>query len=452
MTVPAAGAAAVVINPALGSSMPGGLADRQASGVHDDLFVRALVVEAGGEPLALLSVDCVALHRDTVLAIREAAQREAGVPGERVFVAATHTHHGPPSATAFQSNRDEAYLERLVGWCAGALREARSRAGPAALGVGTVQVPGLQFNRRYWMKDGTVRTNPGIGNPEALRPAGPVNPEMRLLAFRATGQAPAALVVNYALHACTIEGGEPLISADFVAYLTQALQQALGAETVVLFLNGACGDINHWDVLGGRAEVAHGVGVAPPPPSTRNDQATRRTGLSLARAALDLLPDLDFREDWTVGEAHALLVAGMRQPDAERVARAEAAFREQRPGWPRLEEEVYDYEVWHLARGGEGEVEMEIQAVRLGPAALVGIPAEVFAEIGLAIEAASPFATTAVVELANGWEGYLPTRQAFAEGGYETRLARSSKLTDDTAEAVVAKAHEVLAALAKQGW
>ncbi len=104
MHTPLVGAAAVVINPALGSSMPGGLADRKACGVHDDLLARALVMEAE-EPLALLSVDCVALHRDTVLAIREAAQREAEIPGERVFVAATHTHHGPPSATAFQSNR-----------------------------------------------------------------------------------------------------------------------------------------------------------------------------------------------------------------------------------------------------------------------------------------------------------------------------------------------------------
>lgn len=507
MTRPLVGAATVVINPPLGSSMPGGLADRRACGVHDDLFARALVIDAG-EPLALLSVDCVALHRDTVLAIRQAAEREAAIPAERVFVAATHTHHGPPSATAFQSPRDEAYLERLVGWCAEALWEAHGRARPAALGVGTVEVPGLQFNRRYWMKDGTVRTNPGIGNPEALRPAGPVNPKMRLLAFRTEGgvrsprsasppaplmagegseaappgEGPAephpqetakparlaeadgaagkarppaepelALVINYALHACTIEGGEPLLSADFVGYLTQALQAALGPETVVLFLNGACGDINHWDVLGGKREATRGVGVAPPPPCARNDQATRRTGLTLAKATLNLLPNLEFRADWTVSEAHSLLTAAVREAEPVRVARAEAALAEGRAGWPRGEEEVYDYEAWHLAQAGEREVEMEIQALRLGPAALVGIPAEVFAEIGLTIEAQSPFATTAVVELAGGWEGYLPTRQAFAEGGYETRLARSSKLAEDTAEKVVAKAKEVLQAVSSGG-
>ncbi len=297
------------------------------------------------------------------------------------------------------------------------------------------------------MRDGSVRTNPGIGNPEALRPAGPVNPEMRLFAFRPAHSRAPALVINYALHACTIEGGEPLLSADFVGYLSQALQEALGPEAVVLFLNGACGDLNHWDVLGGKREVARGVGVAPPPPRARNDQATRKTGLTLAQATLNLLPRLDFCEDWTLAEAHASLSAGVRQPEPERLARAKAALADGRPGWPRGEEEVYDYEAWHLAQADEHEVEMEIQALRLGPTALVGIPAEVFAEIGLTIEANSPFPTTAVVELANGWEGYLPTRQAFAEGGYETRLARSSKLAEDTAEQVVAKAREVLEAV-----
>ena len=64
--------------------------------------------------------------------------------------------------------------------------------------------------------------------------------------------------------------------------------------------------------------------------------------------------------------------------------------------------------------------------------------------LGLEIESRSPWQPTAVVELANGWEGYLPTARAFAEGGYETLLARSSKLARETAEAVVEKAGEVL--------
>jgi hypothetical protein len=170
--------------------------------------------------------------------------------------------------------------------------------------------------------------------------------------------------------------------------------------------------------------------------------ATERTGLTLARATLDLLPGLEFQADWTVAEANTLLTAAVRQPDPEAVARAQAASGQ--AGWPRTEEEVYDYEALHLQLQAETAVDLEIQGLRLGPAALLGVPAEVFAQIGLDIEAGSPFPTTAVVELANGWEGYLPTARAFTEGGYETRLARSSKLVPETAEAVVEKALEVM--------
>ncbi len=439
----ALGSAAVVITPPLGCSVPGGLHDRAATGVHDELYARAAVIEAN-PPLGLVAVDCVALHRDTVLSMREAAQRQAGIPAERLFIAATHSHHGPPTATAFLSNRDEGYLEHLVTRSARALASARERARACALGIGTVPVPGLQFNRRYRMRDGTVCTNPGIGNPEALEPVGPVNPNLRLFAFRPEQGGPETLLVNYALHAATIEGGADL-SADYPGYLTRALQEALGPETGVVFVNGACGDINHWDLLHGKPPAYRHEGVAPLPAATVSYAATERSGRALARAALDLLAELEYREDWTAAESHALVNAAVRRPDPAAVARAEARLGQQ--GWPHTQEEVYDYEALALYQAGEETVELEIQAVRLGSAALVGIPAEVFAETGLEIEARSPWQPTAVVELANGWEGYLPTARAFAEGGYETLLARSSRLTPETAGAVVQTALEVLSQL-----
>jgi neutral ceramidase len=443
MSTPAVGSATAVITPPLGASVPGGLADRANTGVHDDLLARAAVLEVA-PPLGLLALDCIALPRDTVLALREAAAQQAGIPTERLMVTATHTHHGGPTIAAFQTPRDEDYLGELIRRSAEALARARESAQPCCLAVGTVSVPGLQFNRRYWMRDGTLRTNPGLGNPDALRPAGPVNPKMHLFAFRPTGGGPLTLVVNFALHAATIEGGAE-ISADYPGVLTRALQEALGPETVVLFLNGACGDINHWDVLHSPPPAYQHEGVAPLPVTTVNRAATERSGLTLAQVVLDLLPSLDCLPDWTAAEAHTLLPAAVRQPDPQAVARAQAAQASGQVGWPQTQDEVYDWEALQLARLGETRVDLEIQALRLGSAALLGIPAEVFTQIGLDIEARSPHPTTAVVELANGWEGYLPTEAAFAEGGYETLLARSSKLAPDTAGKVVEAALSVLA-------
>jgi len=141
----------------------------------------------------------------------------------------------------------------------------------------------------------------------------------------------------------------------------------------------------------------------------------------------------------------------VRQARPEQLAHARAVLKIHRPEDLKEADDLYDYEAWRMSQSGETEAELEIQALRIGPALLVGIPNEVFTELGQLIQAHSPGADTLIVELANGYEGYLPTARAFAEGGYEMRLARSSKLAPGTGEAVVAKATELLEGLAARG-
>jgi len=444
MSSPQVGSATVVINPPRGASIPGYFHGRQVTGIHDDVQARATVIE-GEPPLALLALDVIGVSRETVLAIRSAADADLDLPGERIFVSATHTHTGPPMHSTFLTERDQQYLEQLVVWCVEALRLAQGNLRPAALGVASIQVPGLAFNRRYWMADGSVKTNPGIGNPEVVRPAGPVNDKLTVTAFRPLEDGPLTLLVNFALHADTVGGTE--ISADYVGYLTGALQEALGQDTVILFLNGPCGDINHWDVLGGKAEkpVDNEVSFMH---GDQDPQYPQRVGHRLGEGVIDLLPDLEYEADWLVHEAHSLLTVGVRQPSAEQLERAEGLLVVKAPQDLQTIEEVYDYEARQLSRLEVTEVELEIQALRLGANALVGLPNEVFTELGQLIQATSPFAETMVVELANGCEGYLPTARAFAEGGYETMLARSSKLVPEAGEMIAAQASELLQQLA----
>jgi hypothetical protein len=441
MPQPKIGSATVKINPPLGASIPGYFEDRRVTGVKHDLYAHALVIEAG-RPLAILSLDIIAVGRATVLAIREAAQAELGIPAERVFVHATHTHTGGPVLGAFGSQGDNSYQDDLVRWCVQALAAAQAAAVPAALGFASTEVPGFAFNRRYWMKDGSVKTNPGIGNPDVVQPAGPVNNEMALLAFRPACGAQ-TLIVNYALHLDTVGGTE--LSPDYPGYMRRALQEKLGPDTVILFLNGACGDINHLDVLGGPppTNVAHDLFMSV----ARDEAFTPRAGQALAEAVLGLLPTMEYAADWPVAEAHELLTAGVRQATPEQLERARAV-RAAKGDTPLTDAgEIYDREALALAEAGQTEATLEIQALRLGPVALVGIPNEVFTELGQAIQVRSPLAHTQIVELANGCEGYLPTPRAFAEGGYETMLARSSKLVPEAGAQVVEKALEVLGEL-----
>ncbi len=436
------GSATVVINPPLGSSIPGYFEDRLVTGVKHNLLAHALVIE-GDQPLAILSLDLIAIPRETVLAMRQAAEQELGLPGERLFVHATHTHTGGPVWGAFGTLGDRQYLDDLVGWSVQALAAAQASAAPAQLGFATTEVPGFAFNRRYWMKDGSLRTNPGIGNPEVVRPAGPVNDQMSLLAFRsASGRL--TLVVNYALHLDTVGGTE--VCPDYPGYLARALQAELGPNTVVLFLNGPCGDINHLDVLGGPppTAVAHDLFMEV----AREGDTAGRLGGALADAVLRLLPDLQYAATWAVGETHEMLTVSVRQAPPEQLDRARQVRDDPHHGPLTSTDELYDREALLLYEEGRTEAELEIQALRLGPVALVGLPNEVFTELGQEIQTRSPFADTLVVELANGCEGYLPTPRAFAEGGYEIMLARSSKLAPEAGAQVVEKALEVLGELA----
>ncbi len=435
------GAAAVPINPPLGAPIPGYFVERLVSGVKNDLFAYALVI-GGDLPLALVSLDVIAMPRHAVLAVRQGAEQQLGIPGERIFIHATHTHTGGPVREAFGTNTKPEYLDYLIRRTGEALAQAQANATPAALGFASTPVPGLAFNRRYWMKDGTVRTNPGIGNPEVVRPAGPVYEEMALLAFR-PAQGPLTLVVNFALHLDTVGGTQ--VCADFPGYLKRALQQALGQDTQMLFLNGACGDINHLDVMGGAppTEVAHDLFMEV----AREQETAEKTGHALAEAALGLLPGVEYTADWDVAEAHEVLTVGVRQGSPEQLERARALRAARGCAQLTDADEIYDREALALYESGETEVQMEIQALRLGRVALVGIPNEVFTEIGQEIRARSPLADTLVVELANGCEGYLPTARAFAEGGYETMLARSSKLVPEAGQQVVETAVEVLGRL-----
>jgi neutral ceramidase len=425
---PEVGAATVPINPPLGSSIPGYFEERLATGVHDDLLARAVYI-AAEPPVAVLALDNIGIGRETVQAIRAAAERELGLPGERLLVATTHTHTGGPS-------RDKDYLASLVERGVEALRAAQANCRPAAVGVGSVEVPGLAFNRRYWMQDGSVRTNPGVRNPEVARPAGPVDETMHLLAFRPES-GPPILVVNFPLHQDTVGGTE--LSADFSVYMTTKLQEELGPDTVVVFLNGACGDINHIDVLHGEPPQEHSRELFMF--TTRTAEVTQNIGRSLAEAALQLLPGMAFAEDWEVAETHALLTVPLQQPDPEQVARARKLLETKRPEDLHEADEIYDYRALRQSESGKTELEMEIQALRIGPAALVTIPAEVFTEIAQDIRAQAPRPETLVVELANGCEGYMPTARAFTEGGYEVR---GNKMRPDTGQAVVAQAAELL--------
>ena len=420
------------ITPAPGAEMPGGFNKHLATAVHDPLYVEVAWIGRGDTSLALAGVDACMVPANCVAEARRLAAQATGIPGSHVLIGASHTHNGGPLVDCFGSEQDPAYTSLVAQRIAEAIGEAAQKAVPARVGVGLGHEDGVGFNRRFKMKDGTYRTHPGKTNPDILEPAGPIDPDVAVLAFQDAQGALLGCVVNHALHG-TVMGG-PDFSADWICYLRSTLRGASGADMGVVFLNGACGDVTQVDNRN-------------PRPAEFGEAWARRIGTTVGAEALKVLARMEFKED-AVLDAR---IVPIDLPIRDLAESDEALLRRESPasGLGSGGQEVYLREAM-LVREMKAQsptVRVEIQAARIGDAALVTNPAEFFAELGLAIKRESTWNPTMVVELANGYAGYVPTEKAFSEGGYETRTARSSFLAPGAGESIVEESVALLKTL-----
>ena len=244
------GAGAVTITPPVGTPMAGYYSERGAQGIHDDLHAKAIVLEQGGTTAGLVALDLIAAPRDLVDDARAAIERVCRVRGANVMISATHSHTGPVVDTnnrfGGKSDLVKSYRAGLPAKIAEAVRLAESRLAPVTVFTARGRETSIAFNRRFHMKDGTVGWNPGKGNPNILKAAGTVDPDVPVLFFETADRKPVATYVNYAVHLDNI--GEPLISADMPATLSRCLADFKGPEMITLFTAGCCGDVNHIDV------------------------------------------------------------------------------------------------------------------------------------------------------------------------------------------------------------
>src|SRR5262249_24556382 len=155
---------------------------------------------------------------------------------------------GGARAGAYGGNLETArrYREQLPRKIAESVRLAAAKLSPARAAFGRGREESVSFNRRFLMKDGTVGWNPGELNPNIVRPAGPIDPELPVVLFESDKGEPLATYVNFALHQDTVGGLEA--SADYAYTLATVLSKVRGAGMLTLFTIGAAGNINHLDV------------------------------------------------------------------------------------------------------------------------------------------------------------------------------------------------------------
>jgi len=415
-----AGVAVTDITPPVGYRMSGYFYERLNTGTLDPLHAKAIVLRQGSQRAALVFCDIIGLSQDVSSHARKQAADKTGIPPENILIAATHSHTGPLyKDTLRQHFHDIAvakhgsdpyekvdYPSELAAKIVKVIMEADAAAKPVRLKAGTIEQQGLSFNRRFHMKDGTVRFNPGVLNPDIVRPAGPIDPEVGVVFFREPdGDRAIAAMINFACHLDTVGG--TLYSADYPFYLEQSLRETFGEKLVALFGTGTCGDINHIDVT--RKE------------RLKTDFIGRTLAETIKAKAAELKP---------TGEPALAVQSEIVQVPLQRYGPQDIAWARENinnVGSDKLPflKQVEAYKILALEQLGVDTLGLEVQVFRFShDVAIVGLPGEVFVELGLAIKHASPFPVTMVIELCQDSPGYIPTKKAFTEGSYETVNSR----------------------------
>jgi neutral ceramidase len=435
-----AGVAVVDITPPHGYRMSGYFNERLNTGVKDPLHAKALVLRQGDTQAALVVCDLIGMTAEVTNRARRRASQKTGISPENIAITATHSHTGPLYFGALREyfhdravkqhghdpQEESPYGEALEAKLVEVIAQAHAAAVPVRIHAGIAQEDRLSFNRRFHMKDGSVRFNPGQQNPDIVRVVGPIDPDVGIVRFRA-GERDLASLIVFAMHLDTTGGTE--YSADYPFFLERELRKSLGPDFVSIFGTGTCGDINHVDVR------------------IKGRRSTEEMGTILAQTVAAQLPKLAAVEKPALAVRRAIVDAPLQKYSAEQVAAARE--RMVKIGTRELSflEQVETAKIVDLALRKADSIPLEVQAFRLSPdVAIVTLPAEVFVELGLAIKRASPFKMTLVIELANDDPAYIPTTKAFAEGSYETV---NSRVVPGSGERIVEAAVKLLKELAE---
>ncbi len=422
-------------------SVNGNMADSLAQAAHDPLHARCLVLSNSETTLAIVVCDSCMLPRELLDEAKRLASEKTGIPTSHILISATHSHSCPTSTGVFQSDPDAKYVKFLPVQIAKGIEQAHRQLEPARIGWGAIDEPSQIFNRRWLLKSGEVsedpfggvtdkaKMNPGYSNPHVDQQAGPIDPQVSLLSVQARDGRPIALLANYSLHYVGgVSGG--VLSADYFGEFCVRIGRHIGASAnkveegkksppfVAILSNGTSADVNNVNFslkTGPKREPYEQMGIVAE---------------VVAQAAAKAYQQIQYRDSLPLKARESEVELGVRLPSPEEVAAAEKRLADvtERPlrGMPL----VYARETVLLAKY-PATMKAKLQAFRIGQLGIVSSPCETFTETGLALKKSSPLPATFTIELANGYNGYLPTPEQHQLGGYETWRARSSYLATD---------------------
>ena len=443
------GFARVDITPPLGTYMPGYYQERHAKEILDPLQINMVAFSDGKTTALVAQYDTEALSDPVADKMRNAIAKATGVPRDAMLLHASHTHDGGflcPKAghgsnvlgDSRMADVDRIYVEMAVTRSADAAVEAIRDLKPAKLSCAETEAKRISFVRRYLMKDGKVRTNPGTNNPDVVKPVGNADESVRVLRIDREGGR-SVCVINFQTHPDVVRG--ETITADWPGLTRTVFEAATFGEALCVVINGTQGDLNHCNVMPRPGEL-NGLKRDFDAVDRGYDHAWHMANV-LASSALSVWLKCAPLEAGAIRYATAnVRVPANKAKDTDEknlawandvwnlheksrkdgVAGTPRDYVTAKYGWKDMELTTEVARAGRIRRMEKHAPfhDLPIYAIAVGDSLAFGaFPGEPFNDIGVQIRKASPFKLTMLSCLSNGSRGYFPFSTSFKEDGYE---------------------------------
>ncbi len=444
----------VDITPPLGTPIRGHPVSLPSRGVESKLYATAMYLEDGKTEVVLVSCDVSSVPNDIARKIADKAETATGIPADNIIICTTHTHSGPSvggPGVGGPIQVGKNYITKFNDGIISAIQDAKTNCKKGKLFIAEGELVGYAFNRRFIMSDGTIETHPLKKDPHIVKPEGPDSKRVFVWYLSNTAGEAIGVAVNFACHATVMKRDNVLTSSDYPGKMVEFISKKLGPNVTALFLQGTSGNICQVNPLdGSRVEV----GV----------KWIKRLGEALGQRAIDII-----QKNKTPGTGNLRVITRTIEipfrtldPVMMEWAHNKEDISFEQPKLSDYGSELYDqiespyislvkmFKTPYWANSYRNRLlslektpisqrmrQLTIKVIAQDNWACVTLPGEFFIEWGNAICESSPFEHTSVVELANGSNGYIPTKKAYErQGGYETNFG-TNLLVPETGDIVL---------------
>ena len=406
------------VTPPLGGFMWGYYRQRNATTVHDRLYVRSIVTEDSGCYAAILVIDSCVVPREMHAIVTQRIEKMCGIPASCVCISANHSHTGAPIFDGPEVNAyaDKAYTDVFYRICADTVVLAYNRLEKGYAKFAKSELRGYSFCRNGEFPTG-IYSNRGQKEGDTVRSLAEPDYEVPIIYFEREGK-PVGAIVSFALHQDTVGNPTPGYSGDYSCILAKKLKEKFGRDFVTIFLICTCGDVNHsthsleqpikkYDLIGpALAEVV--INAYDSATMLDSSVASMKEKIRVSARPLDIAKENE--------EVTRLMSKGY-------VMRARNLL-------------------FYISSNPPEYGELYVQCIKIGGILIACLPGEIYTEYGKKIKERAKALGVIVAENCNSYCGYIPSHDAFSEKSdlYESSLCYHSCYVEGTGDNLVDRA------------